>query len=101
MHVKYLPQRTDTTVTYTFDGDRITATLDGVSDVFDFSALPDGEAAEIISTLDPCPVLSAKRVNGELQVALLRAIPARPSDPEELEAWRRLWTDDLEVVIGG
>ena len=101
MRITYSPQRSDRSITYTFDGDRITATLDGVSDVFDFTSLPDGEAAEIISTLDPCPVLSAKRVNGELQVALLRTIPARPSVPEELEAWKRLWTDDLEVVIGG
>jgi len=101
MRISYMPQRTDADVVYTFDGECITATVDGITDTFDFSFLPDGEAAEIISTLDPCPVLSAKRVNGELQVALLRAIPARPSVPEELEAWKRLWTDDLEVVIDG
>lgn len=101
MRITYIPQRADHAISYTFDGERITATMDDQNDTFDFSALPDGEAAEIISTLDPCPVLSAKRVNGELQVALLRAIPARPSVPEELEAWKRLWTDDLEVVIGG
>lgn len=101
MRITYAPQRIDHAISYTFDGECITVTMDGQSDVFDFSGLPDGEAAEIISTLDPCPVLSAKRVNDELQVALLRAIPARPSVPEELEAWKRLWTDDLEVVIGG
>jgi len=101
MYVTYVPQRTDVDISYTIDGERITATANGVSDTFDFSHLPDGESAEIISVLDPCPVLSAKRVDGELYVTLLRAIPARPSDPEELEAWRRLWTDDLEVVIGG
>lgn len=101
MRVTYVPQRTDHTITYAFDGERITATVNGVVDAFDFTNLPDGEGTEIISTLNPCPVLAAKRVDGELHVTLLRAIPARPSDPEELEAWRRLWTDDLEVVIGG
>ena len=110
MYITYVPQRSDRSITYTFDGEAITATLDGVSDVFDFTSLPDGEAASIESVLDPCPVLAARRVDGELHVTLLRAIPARPhpldySTAEEyqsaLDAWRRLWTDDLEVVIGG
>jgi len=101
MRVTYVPQRTDANVVYTFDGECITATVDGITDTFDFSSLPDGEAAEIVSALNPCPVLAAKRVDGELYITLLRAIPARPSDPQELEVWKRLWTDDLEVVIGG
>jgi len=97
MRVTYSPQRSDRTVSYAFDGETITATLDGVSDVFDFTSLPDGEAAGIISTIDPCPVLSARRVDGELHVTLLRAIGPRPSDPAEIDAWRRLWTDVEEV----
>lgn len=97
MRITYSPQRSDRSLSYQFSGDRITATVDGVSDVFDFTSLPDGEAAGIISTLDPCPVLTARRVNGELHVTLLRTIGPRPSDPAELEAWRRLWTDVEEV----
>lgn len=110
MYVTYVPQRTDVDISYTIDGERITATVDGVTDVFDFANLPNGEASEILSVLVPCPVLAARRVDGELHVTLLRAIPARPlpqdyQTPEDyevaLDAWRRLWTDDLEVVIGG
>lgn len=101
MRVKYVPQRRDEEIAYIFDGERITATVDGQTDTFDFSGFPDGEAVEIISLLDPCPVLSAHRMNGEMHVTLLRVIGPRPSDPEELEAWKRLWTDDLEVTIGG
>ena len=101
MIVTYVPQRTDRSVRYSISDEAVTATIGGVSDTFDFSELPDGEAADIISGLDPCPVLSARRVNGELRVTLLRAIGPRPSDPHELESWKRLWTDDLEVVIGG
>src|SRR5690606_33370261 len=97
----YVPQRTDHNVAYTFNVECITATVDGITDTFDFSSLPDGEAADIISVLNPCPVLFARRVNGELRVTLLRGIGPRPSDPHELESWKRLWTDDLEVVIGG
>lgn len=101
MRITYFPQRSDRAVSYTFDGEAITATLDGVTDTFNFSSLPDGEAAEIVSVLNPCPVLAAKRVDGELHITLLRAIPARPSDPQELEVWKRLWTDDLEVTVDG
>lgn len=97
MRVTYSPQRSDRSVSYIFDGEVITATLNGVTDRFDFSALPDGEAASIESVLDPCPVLSARRVDGELHVTLLRTIGPRPSDPAQLEAWKRLWTDVEEV----
>jgi len=97
MLIRYSPQRSDRQLSYQFDGETITATLDGETDVFDFSSLPDGEAASIESVLDPCPVLAARRVNGELHVTLLRTIGPRPSDPVELEAWRRLWTDVEEV----
>jgi len=110
VRVAYLPQRTDAHIIYAFDDERVIATVNGVTDVFDFANLPDGEAAEIISALDPCPVLAARRVDGELHVTLLRAIGPRPQPQDyetqedyqaALDAWRRLWTDDLEVVIGG
>ena len=101
MIVTYVPQRTDRSVRYSISDEVVTATIGGVSDTFDFSELPDGEAAGIISTLDPCPVLSARRVDGELHVTLLRTIGPRPTDPDELEAWKSLWTDVEEVVSGG
>jgi len=110
MRITYVPQRTDADVVYMFNGECITATVDGITDTFDFSPLPDGEATSIQSVLDPCPVLAARRVDGELHVTLLRAIGPRPhpqdyETPEDyqaaLNAWRRLWTDDLEVVVGG
>ncbi|MGE5552817.1 MAG: hypothetical protein ACM3XZ_02700 [Betaproteobacteria bacterium] len=83
MLIHYSPQRSDRTIAYSFSpGDRIAATLDGQTDTFDFSALPDGEAAEIVSTLDPCPVLSARRVNGRLEVTLLRFHGPNPTAEE-------------------
>lgn len=71
MRIKYSPQRSDLPLSYQFSGDIITATMDGKSDVFDFSSLPPGRAAIIDSTLDPCPVLAAERTaDGELRVTL-------------------------------
>lgn len=107
MRINYSPQRLDSSLAYTFNGEVITATLNGQTDAWDFSSMPDGEASEITSILDPCPVLAARRVDGVLYVTLLRAIPARPQPtdyetPEDfeqaLDAWKLLWTDVEEVV---
>ena len=74
MLLRYSPQRADKSLSYAFPSpDVIEATLDGASDTFDFSDLPNGaEATDIQSILDPCPVLSARRVNGRLEVTLLK-----------------------------
>ena len=109
MRITYVPQRMDVDISYMFDGERITATANGVSDTFDFSHLPDGEAqVELIeTTLPENPIRSAKRVDGELYVELPRYVPARPQESgydtaaeyeAALEAWKRLWTDVEEVV---
>ena len=117
MHMKYSPCRpagtSEPRFSYTFSAGTITATYtaegaEPITDTFDFSALPDGEAqVELIETVLPeNPIRSAKRINGELHVELLRYVPARPQPSEhetvaefeaELEAWRRLWTDIEEV----
>ena len=74
MLVRWSPQRNDRSLTYEFDGETITATLDGQTDVFDFSSLPDGEldVSALETTLDICPIISARRVNGQLEVTLLK-----------------------------
>lgn len=82
MIVNYSPQRSDRQLSYEFAGEKIIATLDGQVDTFDFSSMPDGEAEEIASTLPICPVVSAKRVDGELEVTLLRFHGPNPT-PEE------------------
>src|SRR5690606_25946449 len=69
MLVHWSPQRSDRQLSYAFpEPDVIEATLDGVTDRFDFSSLPDGEldVSALETTLDICPVLAARRVNGKL-----------------------------------
>ena len=84
MLVHYSPQRGDRSLSYKFSGETITATLDGESDTFDFSGLPDGEldVSALETTLDICPVLAARRVDGQLEVTLLKFHGPNPS-PEE------------------
>ena len=75
MIVHYSPQRSDRQLVYAFSApDVIEATLDGVTDRFDFSGLPDGEldVSALETTLDICPVLAARRVDGQLEVTLLK-----------------------------
>src|SRR5690606_17699569 len=97
MLVLYSPQRADRSLSYTFPApDVIEATLDGVTDRFDFSGLPDGEldVSALETTLDICPIISARRVNGRLEVTLLRFHgPDAPEserfpEPEVIEYWR-------------
>jgi len=93
MLILWSPQRSDRSLSYEFDGETITATLDGQADVFDFSSLPDGEldVSALETTLDICPVLAARRVNGQLEVTLLRfhgpdaPESARFPEPEVIE----------------
>ena len=75
MMIHYSPQRSDRELSYAFpQPDVVEATLDGQMDVFDFSGSPDGEldVSALETTLDICPVLAARRVNGRLEVTLLR-----------------------------
>lgn len=84
MRIKYMPQRpagvSEPRFRYEFEGETIKATYielnsesEAVTDTFDFSKLPDGEAqVELIETVLPVnPIKSAKRVNGEIWVKLL------------------------------
>jgi len=117
MYIKYIACRADNKeprFTYQPSADTITATytaegVEPVTDTFDFSTLPDGEAvvADIETSLPENPVRAAKRVDGELYVELLRYVPARPQESgydtaaeyeAALEAWKRLWTDIEEAV---
>ena len=82
MRIKCVPQRPagvdEPRFSYKFDGETIIATYtaegqEPITDTFDFSTLPDGEAqVELIETSLPVnPIKSAKRVNGEIWVELL------------------------------
>ena len=43
MIINFSPQRSDKTIKYDFKGETITATLDGITDTFDFSSLQEGD----------------------------------------------------------
>ena len=100
MMVLYSPQVSDKEIIYSFDGDIITATIEGMTDVFDFSGTSDGllqlYSAEppfeplFITSLPLMPILSAKRENGVLQVEILRFIGADADENEKYPQWQEV-----------
>ena len=72
---------------YTFGNDVIIAEIDGQTDVFDFSQMPDGTAVDIETTLPDNPIRSARRVNGVLEVVLLNWIEQDAPESERFPNW--------------
>lgn len=73
MIIKTVPQRTDKQIHISIDvlAETVTASLDGVEDIFDFSSFGDGEIDSIETILPVNPILKAKRENGELYLEVL------------------------------
>lgn len=100
MMVLYSPQVSDKEIIYSFDGDVITATIDGITDTFDFTGMPDGQLQLygskppfeplFITSLPLMPILSAKRENGVLQVEILRFIGADADENEKYPQWQEV-----------
>ena len=87
MRVLLSPQRADRKINYTFGQDIITAELDGKTDTFDFSQMPDGEMVEVETTLPINPIISARRVDGVLEVILLNFIGPDATENEKYPDW--------------
>ena len=98
MLIKFSPQRNDDKLEYIFKGETITATLNGATDIFDFSTLQEGDEVarneetgqlEIETILPLLPILDAKRENGQVIVTVLtyhgKDAPYEERFPEPLE----------------
>jgi hypothetical protein len=73
-----------------FLGETITATFDGVTDVFNFSGMPDGSAVNIETILPVKPIVNAERVNGVLSVELLNFIDHDATEQEKFPTWQEV-----------
>ena len=83
MLVKLTPQyNPNSVITYTFDSNRITATMDGVTDSFDFSKMSKIDLRQIKTTLPLNPIVQAERVDGELYVTLINYIKKEATETE-------------------
>ena len=90
MKIKYSPQvNSQNTVTYSFDGDVITATVDSETDTFDFSSMPNDSVAMNIASSLPIIVipLVSKDESGELWVTLFKPISSNATEAERFPDW--------------
>lgn len=89
MIIKLSPQVRDfNKIWYEISENKITATMNDISDTFDFTDMPDGELQVwddegnylIETELDEVPITSAKKENGELFVEIIFSISMYEKD---------------------
>ena len=89
MIIKLSPQIRDfNKIWYEIEEQKITATINGITDTFDFTDFPDGElkvwddnGEDLIETvLREVPILSARKENGILTVEILFSIDVNEQD---------------------
>lgn len=74
-------------IKYSFEGEKITATYKGITDVFDFTGMPNGIASAITTTLAINPIISAKRIDNVLSVEVINTISGNASHDERFPEW--------------
>ena len=89
MKVLLSPQvRDNSKVWYEIKENKITATINNVTDTFDFTDMPNGKLqlydsngeSMIESTLDEIPILGAEKIDGVLTVEILFSIDSSEKD---------------------
>ena len=89
MKILFSPQvRDDDKIWYEIEYQKITATINGVTDTFDFTGMPNGKLqlydsngeSMIESTLDEIPILGAEKTDGVLTVEILFSIDIDEKD---------------------
>ena len=91
MKILFSPQVNEEKIIYDFEGEKITATFRGVTDVFDFSDMPNGivenPQEDIETSLEINPFSFVERLNGELKIELLNYIGSNATYEERFPEW--------------
>ena len=112
MIIQLSPQVRDfNKIWYEITENKITATINDISDTFDFTGMPDGELQMlddegndlIETTLDEVPILGAEKTDGVLTVEILFSIDSKEQDirllfpePMSLDEFNDLMTELVE-----
>lgn len=95
MFIFKTPQRGyDEVIKYSFNGDVITATHKGITDVFDFTNMPEGSLPRSIDSPSPIettlsinPIIDARRTNGVMYVTLVNFLEENASEEDQFPTW--------------
>ena len=67
------PQRSDIVISHTIEDEVLSVTVNGMTEEFDFTGLPEGQADEITpELLRVNPIVSAEKVGDEVTITLIR-----------------------------
>ena len=79
----------ETIVSYKIEGQKITVSMNGFSDIFDFTDLPEGRTTvdQIETVLDPPPIIEAEKRNGVLFLTVLNFIKEGATEFERFPNW--------------
>ena len=88
MKILYSPQRSDDKIEYQFNGEIIIAVINGESDAFDFSNLPNGKLENVETNLPVNPIVKAERKDGELFVELVYYHGKNATQEELFPKWQ-------------
>ena len=92
MKIKYSPQFNERDqLTYYFDDELISVTLNDQTETFDFTNMPNGRAEKIESEeFAFCPIISAERKEGTLYLELLNFIGLDATEEEKFPEWQEV-----------
>lgn len=90
MQILYSPQKSENIILYKFEQDKIEVTLNGVTDIFDFSDFEDGRMLEVETTLEINPILEVVRESGNLKVKLLNFYDEDATEEVLFPTWREV-----------
>lgn len=93
MFIKLSPVRSDKSIEYIYEDEVVIATIDGKSDTFDFSEVPDGKLGEVETSLPINPIVSAERIDGDLYVVLVNFISSDATEEERFPEWQEVDND--------
>ena len=107
MIIQLSPQVRDRNkIWYEIEHQKITATINNVSDTFDFTDMPDGKLQlhdgdnnMIETTLDEVPILGAEKTDGVLTVEILFSIDSDEQD-ERLLFPKPMTLDEFNDLMG-
>lgn len=97
MRIKYSPCVIDNNkmITYIFEAEKVIATYEEETDIFDFFGMPEGELktnyltgeTDIETVLNVNPIVSAKKENGILSIELKNYILPNATEEEKFPDW--------------
>lgn len=88
MKIYLSPQVSDQIIKYEFKGEIIKATIDGITDTFDFSNFTEGAELIIVETILPInPIISVRREEGVLWIEVINLIKNDASEQEKFPEW--------------